>query len=454
MKKLLLASTILLNACNLTPPYSRPVPTVPEKWSDANIATQGENQNTTPFWEQINDKELQFIIATSLKQNLDIESALQRIEQARAEAKIAGANLVPTADASFGANRSFDKSSGGDYSQSSSLWGGLALNYEVDLWQRNRAGAKAAAFRVESSHFDHDAVTISTVSDIIINYAQLITLQKRIEVAKKALENAQAILKIIETRFAEGSNSSLEVAQQKTSIYGFRATITSLERQYSASRNALAILNGAAPQQFVVKHENNKLPELPAPSLTPPSSLLTNRPDIRSAEAGLMANNADIGAARAAFYPSITLGVNAAAVASSFSNPAATALELSSSILAPIFSGGRLRGNLEKITARQKELAAQYQKIILVSFQETENALSSLKAARLQNKTYTSANIEANKAYRIAKERFDSGSIDFLNLLDSQRTLLQAEDNMVQGNFDEFSATIQLYKAMGWIPPE
>jgi len=254
MKKLLLTSTIALASCNLTPEYLRPATAAPDKWSDENTVGIGQDQISAPFWQQIEDKELQSLITTSLSQNLDIESALQRTAQARAEAKIAGADLVPSVDASFGASRSFDKSAAGNYSQSSSLSGGIAVNYELDLWRRNQSAANSAAFRAEGSRFDHDAVTISIVSDVIINYAQLITLQKRIEVAKKALENAQAILKIIEARFAEGSNSSLEVAQQKTSIYGFRATITSLERQYSASRNALAILNGASPQQFVVKH--------------------------------------------------------------------------------------------------------------------------------------------------------------------------------------------------------
>lgn len=452
MKKILLVSTIFISACNLTPQYMRPATAVPEQWTGGSIVEEATKQDKNPFWKEIEDEELLGLIETSLKQNLDIESALQRTMQARAQAKISGAELIPAIDASFGASRSYDHSAGGNYSQSSSLRGGLGLSYELDLWQRNKAGVKSALFQMDSSRFDQDVVTIGIVSDVIINYAQLITLQKRIDVARKNLLNAEEILSIIETRFSEGSNSSLEVAQQKTSIYGFRATITSLEKQYSASRNALAILTGVAPQKFLIKPEVRNLPKLPEASLIPPASLLANRPDIRSVEAELMANNADIGAARAAFYPSLSLGADASVIAGSFNSPAATVLELSSSILAPIFSGGRLSGNLEKITARQKELAATYQKTILISFQESEDAIDALKSARVQNKTYKNATSAANIAYKIAKERFDAGSADFLNLLDSQRTLLQAEDNVVQAEFEEFTAIVQLYKALGWLP--
>ena len=151
---------------------------------------------------------------------------------------------------------------------------------------------------------------------------------------------------------------------------------------------------------------------------------MTARPDIESAEAGLRAANADIGVARAAFFPSLTLGFDTA-IAAGFGGPAAAATSLASSLLAPIFTGGALTGNLENVTARQKELAAQYQKTVLVAFQEVEDALAALKSNNEQAVISVESVAESQTAYDIAKARFDAGAIDYLNLLETQRALSQ-----------------------------
>jgi outer membrane protein TolC len=171
---------------------------------------------------------------------------------------------------------------------------------------------------------------------------------------------------------------------------------------------------------------------MPDVNLTPPASLLTARPDIESAEATLRAANADIGVARAAFFPSLTLGADAS-IAAGFGSPAAAAASLAANILAPIFTGGRLSGNLESVTARQKELAAQYQKTVLVSFQEVEDALAALKSSNEQ----------------ALLSRFDAGAVDYLNLLETQRSLYVAQDNQVAITETQLASFIQLRKALG-----
>jgi outer membrane protein TolC len=176
--------------------------------------------------------------------------------------------------------------------------------------------------------------------------------------------------------------------------------------------------------------------------------LLTARPDIQSAEANLRAANADIGVARAEFFPSLTLGLDTA-IAAGFGGPAAAATSLTSSLLAPIFTGGRLTGNLENVTARQKELAAQYQKTVLVAFQEVEDALAALKNDNQQAALSVESVKESQNAYDIAKARFDAGAIDYLTLLDTQRSLYLAQDNQISNRQAQLQSFVQLRKALG-----
>ena len=187
---------------------------------------------------------------------------------------------------------------------------------------------------------------------------------------------------------------------------------------------------------------------MPEVNLTPPASLLTARPDIESVEAVLRAANADIGIARAAFFPSLTLGADAS-IAAGFGNPAAAAASLAGNILAPIFTGGRLTGNLEAVTARQKELAAQYQKTVLTAFQEVEDTLAALRSNNEQAVLSRESVRESQNAYDIAKARFDAGAVDYLNLLETQRSLFQAQDNQISITEGQIQSFIQLRKALG-----
>jgi multidrug efflux system outer membrane protein len=188
--------------------------------------------------------------------------------------------------------------------------------------------------------------------------------------------------------------------------------------------------------------------KMPQVNLTPPSDLITARPDIESAEQGLQSANADIGVARAEFFPSLTLG-NTVNIAASSGSPAVSAANLAANLLAPIFTGGKLTGNLESVTARQKELAAQYQKTVLTAFQEVEDALAALKSNNEQAVLSQQSVTESQNAYNIAKARFDAGAIDFLDLLQTQGSLYQAQENQIVVNQGQLASFVQLRKAMG-----
>jgi NodT family efflux transporter outer membrane factor (OMF) lipoprotein len=413
---------------------------IPGGWQSAQ--GMGTNANTTAFWRELGSAELNRLIDRALEQNLDLEAALHRIEQARAQAKVAGAPLYPAINASGTTSRRYEELTN-DTARS-----GISLSYEVDLWGKNRNQARAAGHRAEASEFDREALRLVVTSDATNFYSQVLSLNDRIRIAEFNLKNAEEILRIVEARFNQGAVSGLEVSQQRVAVNNFRSALASLIEQRSTAANALAILLGLAPQDFSLPAAELVSLRVPEVNLTPPATLLTERPDIESAEAGLRAVNADIGVARAAFFPSLTLGVDPT-IAAGFGAPAAAATSLAANLVAPIFNGGKLKGNLENVTARQKELAAQYQKTVLTAFQEVEDALAALKSANDRAVIAAASVTESQNAYNIAKARFDAGAVDYLNLLDAQRSLFLAQDTQIAINQAQLQSFVQLRKALG-----
>ena len=438
-----MALSLALSACSLAPNYQRPDMALPQGWSSVEGVGLAQQPSTTPFWEELGSTDLNRLIELALAENLDLEAALHRIEAARAQAKVAGAALYPSVDASGSASRIYQ-----DPKNTKSVRAGGSISYEVDLWGKNRNSAQSANYRVDASQFDREALRLVVTSDVTDFYSQVLSLNDRIRIAEFNLKNAEEILRIIEARFAQGSVSGLEVSQQRVAVNGFRTTLAALVEARSTTANALAILLGRAPQNLAAPAAELASLRLPQVNLTPPATLLTARPDIQSAEAGLHAANADIGVARAAFFPSLTLGVDSA-IAAGFGGPASAATSLAASLLAPIFTGGALTGNLEGVTARQKELAAQYQKTVLVAFQEVEDALAALKSNNEQAALSVESVKESQNAYNIAKARFDAGAIDYLTLLETQRSLYQAQDNQISINQGQLQSFVQLRKALG-----
>lgn len=224
--------------------------------------------------------------------------------------------------------------------------------------------------------------------------------------------------------------------------------LSSLVEARTITANPLAILLGRPPQNLTAPGGELASVKMPQVNLTPPATLLTARPDIQSVEASLRGAHADIGVARAAFFPSLTLGVDSA-IAAGFGGPAAAVTSLASNLIAPIFTGGRLTGNLESVTARQRELAAQYQQTVLVAFQEVEDALAALKSDNEQAVLTADSVKESQNAYNIAKARFDAGAIDYLTLLETQRSLYQAQDEQIAVRQSQLQSFVQLRKALG-----
>ncbi|MFA7277315.1 MAG: efflux transporter outer membrane subunit [Pseudobdellovibrionaceae bacterium] len=460
MKKILALSTlsILLSSCSLIPSFETPHMDVPARWTSATKAPDGQ-EIPHAWWQAYGDPHLDKLVDTALTRNLDLEAGLAAIEEARADLKIAGADLLPSADASLGAGRTRTNPAQGSTTTATSLSGSLGISYDLDLFGANAAGRDAARAMFEESVYSQEALRLVTAADVAETYFNLILTNERVRIAESNLKNARDVLHIIQVRVDNGLDSELELSQQRVSVATNEASLANLKKLASTYHNALAVLLGQAPQSLVMTQETTgQLLSLKAPDfpVSQPSVLLERRPDIASVEASLVAANANIGAARAAFFPSVTLGLTGSLSGTGLNDPLGTALGVTSALAAPIFAGGRLEGGVEKTTAARAQLIQTYKKTVLTSFKEVEDALASVSAAQSRETSLKVAMESARKAYDISRKRYEVGTIDFETLLDTQASLLLAEDTYAQALKDKLSASLDLAKALGggWKSPK
>lgn len=452
MRKIISLSltTLLLASCAMTPAYERPNISTPTSWSSVKNSDDSSSAVIAyNWWSAFKSDELNALMDKALEQNTDIRAGVQRIAQARASLKIAGADLLPSVSGSGNASRSKTNPSSGKISYSTALGVGVSASYELDLFGANRAGVSAAEASYQGSLYDQEALRLSLMGDVASSYFTLVNLRERLQIADNNLKNAREVLRIIQSRVNEGAESDLELSQQKSAVASSEATRAGLIEQIQNAENALAVLLGQTPQSLKITRSKLDGLNIPDISTGQPSDLLKRRPDLRSAEANLLAANADIGAARAAFYPSITLGLSDSLSLAGFGDPSSTILSLASSISAPIFQGGRLDGGLEQATARQLELAETYRGLVLTSFQEVEDAMAAIRSAQAQEKARKTAMIQARKAYKLSKSLYEAGSIDYQTLLDTQDTQLSAEDSYAQARLARLNAAVTLYRVLG-----
>ncbi len=443
-------STFLVSSCSLTPDYERPGVETPSAWSNGSGATTDTPRLAFDWWKSFDSDELNQLMTDGLNNNLDLKASYQRIEQARAAVQVSRARLLPSIDAS--ANVSKDNRIHGEKPANNgdtNLSAGLDISYELDLFGANRAAMEASKANFLGTKYEHDALALVVMGDISQTYFNILSARERQAISEQNLKNAQEVLRIVQARYDAGAASGLEVAQQKSSLASFEAALASIQQDVSINENALAILLGKPPQ--TVKVEKIDLSNLTVPVIAPeqPSELITRRPDIAAAEADLIAANANIGAARAACFPSVSIGAGLAAAASPISSPVTLGLSTASSVLAPIFEGGSLMGNLASSKARQAELVEIYRKTVLVAFQEVEDAIAAEKAAAKREEAFKVAMDEGQKAYDISMARYKAGSIDFQTVIDAQLTLLVAQQNYSVSHNDRLAAAITLFKALG-----
>jgi multidrug efflux system outer membrane protein len=420
------------------------------------------------WWRAFRSRELTGIIEQARESNLDIAAAIARIVQADAQSRIAGAALLPTLDADATATRS--KSSrninntgiGG----SGSLGGGhprtvysasLTASYEIDFWGKNRAALRAAEETAVAARYDREVVGLTTVVTAANAYFQVLSAQDRLRVARENLASANRVLDLIRQRLQAGTASELETSQQESVVNNLRATIPPLEQTLRQNKVALAVLLGIPPEH--VKIRGGSLRAIAIPRVTPglPSELITQRPDIREAEAQLAAASANVQNARAQMLPSFSLtgtGGYQSSVFRTLFEPQSAFYNLAAGVTQPIFEGGRLAGNLDLRKGLQDELLQNYRKAVVSGFGDVETALTAVAQTALAERLEAQVVASSRRAFDISEQRLREGTVDLVTVLNTQQTLYQAQDALAQARLARLQAIVSLYQALGggWLP--
>ncbi|MEI8573639.1 efflux transporter outer membrane subunit [Methylomonas sp. LW13] len=429
----------LTTGCNLLTEYQRPVVETPTQWREAE---QANSANINPqWWQAFASEQLNRLMADALAYNNDLNAARQRIEQARAQARIAGAGLWPAA--SVNGDFTDTRNNASDTQKTS---GQLDIAYEVDLWGANRARRDAGSARLLSQVFARDALQLVVMADVGQAYFNLLAIQERRQIASDFLDTVSAILTIIEARQRAGAAYELEVAQQRTAQANARANLDLLTQQQTLAENTLAILLGHPPQHLVLEPAQFAALSVPAIAAEQPATLLQRRPDIGQLEMELIAANADIAVARAAFYPKLQLSLSSVL---SNPQPAGVAASLAAGLTQPLFQGGRLEGALGNALATNAELVENYRKTVLTAFKEVEDAATTYANSSRRLQALQHAAAQAKLAYDISQNRYRLGAVDYQALLNAQSSYLTTENSRVQARLDVLVSQVQMYKALG-----
>ena len=394
--------------------------------------------------------------------NLDIAAAIARVIQADAQARIAGAALLPALNASASANRSRSSqatgitlgSAGPSERNLFSLIG--SASYEIDFWGKNRATLRAAEETAAASRFERETVRLSALAAVANAYFQVLAAQDRLRYARDNLKSANSVLDVIKQRVQAGTASDLETSQQESVVNTERAAIPTLEQILRQNINNLAVLVGRAPEYLRV--HGGSMSNIAIPHVTPgiPSELLTRRPDIRSAEADLAAANANVEAARAAFFPTIALTGDAGLSSSMLKwllRPEAALYQVAGNLAQPIFDGGLLQGQLDLRKGRQEELLQTYRKTVLQAFADVDNALTAVRQLALRERLQNDVVASSRRAYQLSEQRLREGTVDLVTVLNTQQTLFQAQDTLAQVRLARLQAVVSLFQALGggWV---
>ena len=449
VRTLCAAVALALSACSMTSPMLKPNVSAPGAWNEA--APANATAVTADWWNTFGSAELQSLVAEALAGSPDLAIATERVRQAEAQVRIAGASLFPTLDLGYGTSARQTDNGRTTRTEASNV--NLSVSYELDLWGRNRAGVRGAQSSLAATTFDRDTVRLTLISGVANAYFDVLSLRSRLAVARENLAISERVLEVVSSRVRNGAASQLDLSRQQAAVLSQRAALLPLEQQERQTLSALAILTGKLPEGFNVKAPG--VAELRVPVVDPglPSQLLVRRPDLASAEARLAGANADVSAARAALLPSISLtgsaGAASTALLSVLTGGTTSALSIGLSLLQPIFDGGRLRGQVSVAQSQERELVENYRKSILTAFGEVEDALVASSRRAQQEAIQTEVQAQAREALRLAEIRYREGADDLLTVLDAQRTLFSAQDQLEQIRQARLEAAVDLYKALG-----
>ncbi len=459
MRRLIAVSliTLLLSGCAVGPNYKRPGVNVPGTYRGAipQEATQpvAESLGDQKWWEVFEDQQLQDLIHTALQQNYDVRIAATRILEAQAQVGITRADQLPTISGGVEAvNQRSARTKFFPAFETSSNQVDLSLAWELDFWGKYRRATEAARANLLATQWARQAVISTLVSDVAAAYFQLRELDLELEISRRTLASRRDSLRLTQTLASGGATSMLDVRQAEQLVFTAAETIPALERRIEQQENFLSTLLGNNPGPITRGMKLTEQPHAPEIPAGLPSSLLERRPDIRQAEAQLIAANAQIGVAKAAYFPQINLtasgGYQSSALTSLFTGPAGL-WSFGGSLAQPIFTGGRIRSNVKFTEARQQEAALVYQQTIQQAFRGVSDALVEYRKDREFREQQDQLTFSAQDAARLSETRYRGGATSYLEVLTNETNYFDAELGLAQAQLNELLGLVRIYRNLG-----
>jgi outer membrane protein, multidrug efflux system len=449
----------LCTGCSLqaTKPFE---PTLPAAFDKA-LPSEPANWPSKEWYHGFASAELDALIDAAAGNNFDLETARARVAQADARARQAHAGILPSVDAGGNANYLAGHSVNGSAHETD--WAALlSASYEVDFWGKNRATANSAQFLAIAARADRDTVALTTLAGVANGYFQVLSLRERLSIARSNVDAARSLMDIVDSRYKVGLSNPVEVATQRAALASAQLAVPELEQAQDEALASLAELLGRSPEGFSVEGAPLESLTEPAVGAGLPAELLQRRPDVFRAQANFSAASADLVAARAALFPSLTLtaaggvqnpALNAAIISLSGVGPT---LNLGASLTQPIFDGGRLRAARAEAQAKEQESTTAYRAAIVAALVDVENTLSLIQHLDAAQDFQTGSMAESERAFEGARLRYKEGYGDFLTMLEAQKILYTQRDQYVQYRLARLQARVSLCKALGggWLSPD
>lgn len=449
----LLVPMALLSACKTVgSDYQRPQLAVPAQYSES--AEQAKNKISTTWWTVYQDKLLNDLMNKALQNNTDLKLAVARIEEADASANEIGAATFPQVDVNAGASRSRVTELGGNpvtTNPRNDFKVQLGTSFEIDFWGKLRRAKESARAQMLSSRYAKDTVALSLSGLVATNYLTLRSLDSQITLTQENIKSRDTSLDLTKRRLEGGVASALDVYQAEVASANLSAQLAELMRLRALSLHQLAVLTGDLNLD-ISRTELQTLPIPPIPPAGLPSSLMEMRPDVAQAEQQMIAANANIGVAKAALYPTISLTAGLGGESLELGDILKSAARIWTggvSLYLPIFDSGKLNAKVDQASARQKQALASYESAVQNAFKEVNDALVNLRQNTEREDALSRSQIAAKKALDISENRYKSGYSAYLDVLDAQRVYNDSALSYVQSRQARLVATVGLFKALG-----
>jgi multidrug efflux system outer membrane protein len=453
-----LSLLVLLTAgCAVGPNYKRPGANVPGTYRGVTPQEAerpaAESLGDQKWWEVFQDPQLQDLIRTALQQNYDVRIAATRILQARAQVGITRADQLPTVNAGAEAvNQRSARTKFFPPFETSSNQVDLSLAWELDFWGKYRRATESARANLLATQWAREAVISTLVSDVAAAYFQLRELDLQLEISRRTLASRDDSLQLTQLLANGGATSMLDVRQAEQLVFTAAETIPDLERRIEQQENFISTLLGSNPGPIARGTKLTEQPHAPEVPAGLSSSLLERRPDIRQAEAQLIAANAQIGVAKADYFPKISLtatgGYQSSALTSLFTGPAGL-WNFGGSLAQPIFAGGRIRSNIKFTEARQQEAALVYQQTIQQAFRGVSDALVEYRKDREFREQQEQLALSAQDAAGLSETRYRGGAASYLEVLTNETNYFDAELGLAQAQLNELLGLVRIYRNLG-----